>query len=102
MNFEKYKDALKESVARMNAAADHKAKADNNIEYGRIQVFVLLLEDMGHTIVGRVTKDKETGLRRFIYLMLDGQKIGEVNNETGSILGLTEEAPEDPEEKVEP
>lgn len=109
MNFKKYKEEFRQTIAKMNVAVDHHAKNENMMEFGRLQVLKDILQDMGHTVDGCMVTDKESGMQRAVYMTLDGESLG---NFTGNPEGLFEvitpkedqipEAPADPEEKVEP
>lgn len=104
MNFEKYKEEFRQTIARMNVAIDHHSKNENIFEYGRLAVLKGVLEDMGHTIDGKIIPDTETGMQRAIFIMLDGESLGNFTNDTKGLFEIftpdKEEKADD--EKVEP
>ena len=83
--FEKYKEDFRQTIARMNVAIDHHDRNKNIMESGRLQVLMDVLRDMGHKVDGSVITDKETGMRRALYITMDGESLG---NFTGTTEGL--------------
>ena len=104
--FEKYKEDFRQTIARMNVAIDHHDRNKNIMESGRLQVLMEILRDMGHKVDGSVITDKETGMRRALYITMDGESLG---NFTGNTEGLFQvitpetaagdEGPDDEDEK---
>ncbi len=76
MNFKATRDAFRDCITYMNVAADHGDKVKNIMEYGRMQVFALFLEDMGHTIDGSIITDEDSNTKRCVFMTLDGQSLG--------------------------
>ncbi len=52
--FEKYREEFRQTVAKMNVAADHNNRTDNFYECGRLAVLKSIIEDMGHTVDGKL------------------------------------------------
>ena len=59
MYFDKCRQAMKDTITMMNVSADHRDKYKNREEYGKLQVFVLFLQDMGHEIDGSIITDED-------------------------------------------
>ena len=76
MNFNTARDAFRDTITYMNVACDHSDKVKNIMEYGRLQVFAMFLEDMGHTIDGSIITDDDTGMKRCVFMTMDGQSLG--------------------------
>lgn len=74
--YEKYREEFRQTVARMNVAIDHHDKNTNLFECGRLKMLEDILKDMGHKVEGRVIPDKDTGMQRAIFVMLDGESLG--------------------------
>lgn len=101
MNFNTARDAFRDTITYMNVAADHSDKTKNIMEYGRLQVFAMFLEDMGHTIDGSIITDEDTGMRRCVFMTMDGQSLGNYTKNVPDGL-FTVITPEKPEIKEEP
>lgn len=86
MNFKKYKEEFRQTIARMNVAVDHNDRNRNLTEYGRLQVLADILKDMGHVVDGNIVS-VESNMFRAIYMTLDGESLG---NFTGNTKGLFE------------
>lgn len=102
--FEKYREEFRQTVARMNVAIDHHDKNKNLFECGRLKMLEDILKDMGHKIEGRVIPDKDTGMQRAIFVMLDGESLGNFmpDNNKSLFEALTlEESSEEPDETEE-
>lgn len=96
MNFDKCRQAMKDTITMMNVSADHRDKYKNREEYGRLQVFVLFLQDMGHEIDGSIITD-EDGMKKVVYMTIDGKRIGQFANtqSTGIFETVMPETKED-------
>ena len=95
--FEKYREEFRQTVAKMNVAADHNNKLNNFYECGRLAVLKSMLEDMGHTVDGKSIPDKDTGMKKIIFVMLDGESLGNFTGENKDLFEIF--TPDEPAEE---
>lgn len=86
--FEKYREEFRQTVTKMNVAADHNNKNDNFYECGRLAVLKSVIEDMGHTIDGKTVPDKDTGMMKVIFVMLDGESLGNFTSDNKDLFEI--------------
>lgn len=97
--YEKYREEFRQTVARMNVAIDHHDKNKNLYECGRLKMLEDILKDMGHKVEGKVITDKDTGMQRAIFVMLDGESLGNFAGNTKELFEIF--APEETDEVAE-
>ena len=98
--FEKYREAFRQAITRLNVSLDHRDKARNMTECGKLEVLKDILIDMGHKVEGSVIPDKETGMHRAIYITIDGESMGNFTGDTKGLFEIfTPEADSDDETK---
>ena len=99
--FERYKEEFRQTCARMNVSIDHSNKPENLTQCGKLEILKDILEDMGHKVDGRIITDKDTGMRRAIFITLDGESLGNFAGEDKGLFEIftPEEDSEDTEDK---
>jgi hypothetical protein len=100
--FEKYREEFRQTVAKMNVAADHNNRTDNFYECGRLAVLKSIIEDMGHTVDGKMISDKDNGMQRAIFIMLDGESLGNFTSDTKGLFEIfTPDEPVEDQDETE-
>ncbi len=100
--FEKYREEFRQTVTKMNVAADHNNKLNNFYECGRLAVLKSVLEDMGHTVDGKTIPDKDSGMKRIIFVMLDGESLGNFTNDSKGLFEIfTPDEPAEDQDETE-
>lgn len=100
--FEKYREEFRQTVTKMNVAADHNNKTNNFYECGRLAVLKSIIEDMGHTVDGKSIPDKDSGMTRVIFIMLDGESLGNFTSDTKGLFDIfTSDVPAEDQDETE-
>lgn len=81
MIFETLKQKLKEAIVNLNVTADHQDRWENGKYYGEVETLSMMIEQMGHKVDGRTTKNRDEKTVHIIYMTLDGEKIGELQHD---------------------
>lgn len=99
--YEKYREEFRQTVARMNVAIDHHDRNKNIMESGRLQVLMDVLRDLGHKVDGSVITDDDSGMRRALYITLDGESLGNFSGNTKGLFEIFTPEDEKPEQTDE-
>lgn len=83
MLFEKYRGLLMQAIINCNQAFNDGDVPRNAEEYGQIDAYARICEDLGHDVIGQVRKqdgvvtEKTSGLRWVEFMTVDGKRLFE-------------------------